>query len=373
MASNIYDIAKILSGDPLGEASERGKEASTIFAQYEHQKDIIDEINAAIAAAQRKAKKNKFGFGLGGSALGGLLGLAGTALLPAGAPLWQQLAMTAGGAGAGAFGAEKIRQGEWLSELTGREKITKELSEAKEKFKGRKQATDIEGTEEIFEKQLDEMLMSDVTSSMLTSLIFPAIKEGAKDIFTPVSEVGGKSWFDIPVSKAEESINTQIGENLFTDTGEKAFKGVSPEGIETILTSGEYDVNSILNKDQIMNIQDTIGVSKDGIWGTESIAAYEAALPNISVDSSGQSILQDYGQTGIEIGTTPGKGFKMEFDPMGMAPDWAKDKLPFLSKPWAGMLGRGLGPAAWGQFAYPESVVDPYTTEPFRNPYKRGY
>ena len=57
--ANIYDIAKITSGDPMGRAREGSREASTVMAQYKHQKDIVDEINAAIKDAKRKSKKEQ--------------------------------------------------------------------------------------------------------------------------------------------------------------------------------------------------------------------------------------------------------------------------------------------------------------------------
>ena len=46
--SNIYDKARIKSGDPLGKISEAAKKASTLFSQYAHRGEIIDEINKAV-------------------------------------------------------------------------------------------------------------------------------------------------------------------------------------------------------------------------------------------------------------------------------------------------------------------------------------
>ena len=37
--ANIYDIAKIASGDPMGRVKEGARETSALFAQYQHQKD----------------------------------------------------------------------------------------------------------------------------------------------------------------------------------------------------------------------------------------------------------------------------------------------------------------------------------------------
>ena len=359
--ANVYDLAKIASGDPMSGVIEGAKEASTLFARYEHQKEIIDEINAAIAAAQRKSKKNKFGFGLGGSILGGLLGLATGGIA---SPVLSTI-LGAAGAGVGAGAAEKIRQGEWLSELTGREKVTKELSEAQEKFKGRKQAADIGRTEEAIEAELDEMVKADVTSSALSALIFPILKEaaGKMPIFEGATEEIGKAKQIAGKTKLSD-LDVQISENLGLD--EYTLRGQDPSS--NILT--DFDINEAFSKEQIMNVQDTIGVSADGVWGPDSQAAYNAQ----SMAGGGASVtfLEPQGQTAFsQIGTEtiPGK-YKMGFDPMGMLPSW-KEKLPFLSKPWAGMLTRGMAPSVWGKFAYPETTIDPYRRPPFINPYRR--
>ena len=104
--ASIYDIAKIASGDALGAASEAGREASTLQAQYKHQKEIVEEINAAIKAAQAKAKKKKGLYGLGGSMLGGLLGIGANMLFPGmGIPMQRLLQGAMGGLASGA--AEK--------------------------------------------------------------------------------------------------------------------------------------------------------------------------------------------------------------------------------------------------------------------------
>ena len=55
--ANIYDMAKITSGDPMGRAREGAKEASTLLAQYQHQKDISKKLMKQLLmqrASQRK-------------------------------------------------------------------------------------------------------------------------------------------------------------------------------------------------------------------------------------------------------------------------------------------------------------------------------
>ena len=72
--ASIYDIARIQSGDPMQRARDEASEASALLAQYKKQKGIVDDINKAIADAEKKAGKNKEGYGIAGSLLGGLLG-----------------------------------------------------------------------------------------------------------------------------------------------------------------------------------------------------------------------------------------------------------------------------------------------------------
>ena len=153
--ASIYDIAKIQSGDPMGRAREGAREASALLAQYEHQKEIIDEINKQIKAAEKKAGKNKKGYGLGGSLLGGLLGAGLTAATGGAAVPWiSKLApyMSTLGAGLGSGIAEKARQ----------DKVgaTKGLKELEKKLKGRKQFEDVKSVREGMEGSLDEMLLS---------------------------------------------------------------------------------------------------------------------------------------------------------------------------------------------------------------------
>ena len=147
--ANIYDIAKTRVGDPLGRVSEDAREASTLLEQFRHQKDIIDEINKAIADAKKKSKKNRGLFSGAGSLLGGLL----SAAIPGG-PL---VAALLSGAGAGI--GEKFRQDKYDP--------TKELRKVKSKLKGRKQFEDVEGTTELFEEGLKGGLMSDMMMSAI--------------------------------------------------------------------------------------------------------------------------------------------------------------------------------------------------------------
>ena len=71
--ATIYDIANIKSGDPMGMAAEGAREAATVLARYKEEKKKIEEINAAIEDAKKKQNKNKLGYGLFGTILGGAL------------------------------------------------------------------------------------------------------------------------------------------------------------------------------------------------------------------------------------------------------------------------------------------------------------
>ena len=194
--ANIYDIAKITSGDPMGRVREGSREASTLMAQYKHQKDIVDEINAAIEDAKRKSKKDKGLYGFGGSLLGGILGAAGASV---GAP-WLGAILSGLGSGAGSYIAEKAR----------RDKInpTQRLKQLEKKLKGRRIAEDVGRTKDVFEDQLDSMMQSDVlTSIAMQSLMPTSFKDGKLNIGLTTDKLG--SVFDtlkIPEGKIREGL-----------------------------------------------------------------------------------------------------------------------------------------------------------------------
>ena len=161
--ASIYDIAKIASGDPLGAAADAAKEADIIFQQYQNQKERVEEINKAIAEAKRKQKKNKFGYNLLGSALGGLGGL----LFPTAGPVIQGLL-----AGLGSGVAEKYRQD--------RTDSTKTLRELRSKYKNRAISDDITEAIDAFEMEKDAMLQTDTIANALTGAMLPVESLGIK-------------------------------------------------------------------------------------------------------------------------------------------------------------------------------------------------
>ena len=181
--ANIYDMAKISSGDPMGRAREGAREASTHLAQYKHQKDIIEEINAAIAEAEKRAKKGKGLFGLGGGMLGTLLGAA---LGPVG---WMGTAL---GSALGAGIGEKARQDST--------RATAPLKRIEAKMKGRKQYEDVKRTRESVQdaqegSMLENMLISGAIGGLMPGKGFKykggfGLEDVAKDKM-PIKELAG--------------------------------------------------------------------------------------------------------------------------------------------------------------------------------------
>ena len=178
--ANIYERAKIKSGDPLGSVSESAREASTLLEQFRHKKDIIDEINKAIADAKKKSKKDRGLFSGAGSLLGGLL----SAAIPGG-PLVSALL-----SGAGAGIGEKFRQDKYDP--------TKELRKVKSKLKGRKQYKDVAGTTELFEEGLKGGLTSDIMMSAILGGLMPMeFTKGVGASSVPMNLSGGASAIPI--------------------------------------------------------------------------------------------------------------------------------------------------------------------------------
>ena len=200
--ASIYDIARIASGDPMGRVSDRAKEADVLFNQYQRQKEIVDEINEAIAEAKRKQKKNKFGYGLAGS----LLGVAGSALFPGAGPVVQGLL---GGLGSGV--AEKFRQD--------RSDATDKLKEIEKKYKGRKEAKLATEAREVFEAEQDAMLQTDVISGALANLIAPVSPQSkAATTAAPAQFMDADTFLASPgvsvFNPAEIGINKEMAEAI---------------------------------------------------------------------------------------------------------------------------------------------------------------
>jgi hypothetical protein len=216
--ASIYDLARITAGDPMSQVKEGSREAAALLAQYQHQKEIIDEINKEIKAAEKKASKNKFGWGLGGSILGGLLGAGLTGLTGGvGAPaILAKLApyMSTLGAGLGSGIMEKQRQ-----DYVG---ATRGLKNLEKKLKGRKQLEDVEGVREGIEGGLDQMVMQDALNAMTMDMIMPKITKAAEEGFG--QSVVPTDMLD-PEGVSQEGFTTidSWGDNLAIDPEDTAF------------------------------------------------------------------------------------------------------------------------------------------------------
>tara|TARA_A100001011_G_scaffold349718_1_gene388514 strand:+ start:205 stop:1149 length:945 start_codon:yes stop_codon:yes gene_type:complete len=310
--ANIYDIAKISAGDPQARVADRAKEASTVLEQYKHQKEIIDQINAAIKDAERKAKKGKFG----SSVLGGLLGMGLTAGLagPLGATLAGGL-----GAGAGAGIAEKFRQKKYAP--------TKKLKELEGKLKGRKQYKDVAETRKSFQQGLDQMVLGDIMSSALLGAITP----------------GG--------IKKEEAVVKQTSPQ----------RGNIPSGGETIIEG------SLQN--ELKNIKNLTAEPFESlkVWeaGGSDFPRMDVPGVDLSFDEAkklfGKDIsIKDAAKLQQNSKDLIGQIFRFE---MG------DEAMQMLNKPLVSGLLRSLGPAAYGEFTGLTPYASSYAYPQFRNPY----
>ena len=173
------DLITLLAGDPMAKVEQGQEYAKANLAQYKHQKEIVEEINAALKAAEKKSKKKKGLYGLGGSLLGGLLGVGANMLFPGMGVLGQRAVQgILGGLASGA--AEKYRQDKY--------DVTKELEDVKKKFKGRKQENKIGETIESLEDSLEDSMKTAATVSAIMSAAMPTnIGKGAK--FDPTKAV----------------------------------------------------------------------------------------------------------------------------------------------------------------------------------------
>ena len=315
--ANIYDIARISAGDPQQQVRESAKEASAQLEQYKHQKEIIEQMNAAIADAERKSKKGKFG----SSVLGGLLGMGATGLLAG--PLGLGASIAGGlGAGAGAGIAEKLRQKKYAP--------TKKLKELEGKLKGRKQYKDVAQTRKGFQKGLDQMVLSDMMSSALLGAITPGVK----------------------MKEGQQAI-TDIKPQMGTNVGGAG--SIDPSALKETLTSMDSTSMMTPKLDVGYPASDFIREDIPGIPG---------------VASTPDTITTIFGETPIKDGSgkLAQKNSKDLVQQM-FGFEMGDEAMQMLNKPWMSNLLRSLGPAAYGEFTGLTPYADPYAMPQFRNPY----
>ncbi len=248
--------------------------------QYQHQKDIIKEINDAIADAKKKSKKDKGFAGIGGSLLGGLLGMGLTAIpgVAAAAP-WIGKGLGALGAGAGAGIAEKFRQDKY--------KPTQKLKELKQKLKGRRQYEDVAATEEVFSDQLDAMMQGDVMSNILASLMIPVGMEEVSKGGASIENLEGafqKGWPKIG-PEALTSYGSDAAKSVASDVAKKSinipwpeldtemFKGIMPE-----MFKGLADKESMQDP-ILLSLLRALGPSAYGALATPEVTSSPYAQP----------------------------------------------------------------------------------------------
>ena len=159
--ANIYDLAKIASGDPMGRVKEGAREADALFAQYQHQKDIIKEINEAIAEGKRRKKKSNPFLKFLSSAIPDIIEKTPFMnILPGGKFLKPIMGGLIGGI------TEKFSQDQ--------ARATAPLKRVKAKLKGRKQEKDVGQTIDLFDRMGDDSILSSIISSALSETIIPS-------------------------------------------------------------------------------------------------------------------------------------------------------------------------------------------------------
>tara|TARA_R100000458_G_C8270953_1_gene245687 strand:- start:1125 stop:2012 length:888 start_codon:yes stop_codon:yes gene_type:complete len=231
------DLITLMAGDPMGRVEERGKDASAYFSQYLGAKKRIEEINKAIEAAQAAANRSRGKYGLGGSLLGGLLGIGSNILFPMLGGLPQALVQGVL-SGAGSYLAEDKRQKK--HDATGK------LKELKEKYKGRKEAKALDATINTIEQGLkDAKKTGAMTSAMMGAAMPTNIGKGARF---------GKTGVAGPFTKVPKVVgHTQIPISAAGQQGVTAFQNIPitqsiPSGVAAISGPAETYQQSLLNQ-----------------------------------------------------------------------------------------------------------------------------
>ena len=308
--ASIYDIARIQSGDPMQRARSEAADASALLAQYKKQKGIVDDINEAIADAEKKAGKNKEGYGIAGSLLGGLIGagltaatggLGATALTPY---------MSTLGAALGSGVTEKYRQ-----DRTG---ATNQLKKLEERLKGTKQGKQVKDIREGIDKNLDEMLTSGMLNAATMDLVMPAI--------------------------------TKAGKNIINPEAAKAFEeaGIDPGILDESLDVGtQININPDANLEQLKNLGldvsldvDNIGQSYAPVEGTFSEAIVGES---IDISDADRALMEEAGFTDVTGRVYGGDGVSLD------GVQYAKDAVTKMPEPIEGSYLTGV--ATEGKYA----------------------
>tara|TARA_R100001129_G_scaffold182898_1_gene164220 strand:- start:3867 stop:5618 length:1752 start_codon:yes stop_codon:yes gene_type:complete len=308
--ASIYDIARIQSGDPMQRARSEAADASALLAQYKKQKGIVDDINEAIADAEKKAGKNKEGYGIAGSLLGGLIGggltmatggLGATALTPYMGTL---------GAALGSGVAEKYRQ-----DRTG---ATNKLKKLEERLKGTKQGKQVKDIREGMDENLDEMLTSGMLNAATMDLVMPAITKAGKNIINPeAAKAFEEAGIDPGILDESLDVGTQI--NISPDADLEQLKNL---GLDVSL-----DV-------------DNIGQSYAPVEGTFS---EDIVGESIDISDADRALMEEAGFTDVTGSVYGGDGVSLD------GVQYAKDAVTRMPDPIEGSYLTGV--ATEGKYA----------------------
>jgi len=331
--ASIYDWANITAGDPIGRVERQAKKAEADLERYKHQKDMIEEINAAYKSAQDKMKKGKKGFGLGGSLLGGLLGMS---LGPVGAAL-----VSAGTAGL----AEKVRQNTYDP--------TKELEKIDEKYKGRKLGEGIEDDIEGIESNLDSAVLQDALISGLSSYALGNLELTPGQ---PTAEAG----------VTEEIAGDFVGTDLVSEELPNITDNlISDQGSLNAYSANAYDNTPLQDLTQGSSYEfgfdpGTVEVSSitpmPSVGATSAMPGTGATPPSISMgDTNIGSLLEG---KGIDISKLK-EGMKLD-GPLG---DFLKNN-PWMGQTLQGLLRYGGTPLVqdlmMNEYQAPQFAADPF-------------
>ena len=315
--ANIYDLAKIASGDPIGRVKEGAREADALFAQYQHQKDIIKEINDAIAEGKRRKKKSNPFLKFLSSAIPDIIEKTPFMnILPGGKFLKPIMAGLIGGI------TEKFSQDQ--------ARATAPLKRVKAKLKNRKQEKDVGQTIDLFDRMGDDSILSSIISSALSEAIIPS--KGAAP--------GETIMEDIPVKDSGD-----IMKAMDYKGGPGAPKGFSTENIDI---PGLRDINLEPKLNYSADVLDEAIIPTKSF--PKSIAEATLGKPSLSLNEE------------MLGGLVPG------FDFEGVGSEFQGEKGQAFLK-----LLKYLGPLAYQELFKPKPLIDSYTQPQFRNPYRGGY
>ena len=312
------DLITLITGDPMGQAEDMAKDASAYMSQYKAKKARIEEINKAIEAAQAAASRDRGKFGLGGSFLGGLLGVLGNVAFPTMGPVMQSVlqGILSGGS---SYLAEDKRQEKFDA--------TAGLKALKEKYKGRKEAKALDATINTIEQGLKDAKKSGAITSGLMGAAMPTnIGKGAKfDPTKAASSTNIPGPFSKPVAPVQGPAQFGLTDGIMS---------VHPDVLQTAFEVPELG-----------------GLSP---WGATHVPALNVPSAMAGSSTSIQKSLLD------KLIPIPG----------------AADAIASLGKKPGGQAALAalrLGYAPVMQEIAPELVIDSYYEPEFRNPYKGGY